>query len=72
MIQPSIERTATAPVEVRVSVVAGLEPLEGVAWGEGGGESTSISAEAMFLGMGGGEMDWRGGVEGEEGEELGC
>lgn len=45
MIQPSIERTATAPVAVRVSLVAGgPAPLVGDL-GDCG--STSISEEAM-------------------------
>ena len=41
MIQPSIERTATAPEEVCWSVEEGLAPLRG------GELSTSISLEAM-------------------------
>ena len=41
MIQPSIERTATAPEEVCWSFVEGLEPLRG------GELSISISLEAM-------------------------
>ena len=42
IIQPSIERTATAPEEVCWSVVEGLEPLRG------GELSISISLDAMF------------------------
>ena len=41
MIQPSIERTATAPEEVCWSVVEGLEPLRG------GELSMSISLDAI-------------------------
>ena len=41
MIQPSIERTATAPEEVCWSVVEGLAPLRG------GELSMSISGEAI-------------------------
>jgi len=47
IIQPSIERTATAPVEVRASVVAGLELLL-----RGGEESMSISVDAMVVFVG--------------------
>lgn len=49
MIQPSIERTATAPVEVRVSVVAGVEDLVS-------GASMSISWSSVAI-M---EMEWGG------------
>lgn len=42
MIQPSIERTATAPEEVCWSVVEGLEPLRG------GELSISISLDAII------------------------
>lgn len=57
MIQPSMERTATAPEEVCWSVVEGLEPLRG-----GEELSMSISLEAMAAG---------GGREGVDGFELG-
>ena len=49
MIQPSIERTATAPEEVCWSVEEGLAPLRG------GELSTSISLEAM-----GADVVWLG------------
>lgn len=52
MIQPSMERTATAPVEVRVSevvvVATGLEDLTFTESAAGG--SMSISVEAMIEG----------------------
>lgn len=77
MIQPSIERTATAPEEVCWSVVViaveGLleeEPLR--AGGEGGEEpSISISLDAIFerIGVCGlGEID--GEREGDDGEDY--
>jgi len=53
MIQPSIERTATAPVEVRVSVVAGVEDLV-----SGASMSMSWSSVAiMEMELGGGVLD---------------
>lgn len=52
MIQPSMERTATAPVEVRVSevVAAGGAGVEEVLFAESAGGSMSISVEAMVGG----------------------
>lgn len=54
MIQPSIERTATAPVEVRISEVVGREVLVSSAVGG----SMSISVEAIAGGGSGGEVGW--------------
>ena len=56
MIQPSMERTATAPVEVRVSLVAGAP----VPWVGDTGDSTgsmSISVEAIVV-VGNGRWGW--------------
>lgn len=50
MIQPSMERTATAPVEVRVSevVLVGTEGVEeALLFAESGVGSMSISVDAM-------------------------
>ena len=67
MIQPSMERTATAPEEVCWSVVEGLEPLRG------GELSMSMSGEAMGASVVWGRGDGVGlgrDVGGDDGERV--
>ena len=74
MIQPSIERTATAPEEVCWSVVVVVEGLlEELLRAGGGGEeelSMSISLDAMFERIGLCVWASERGREGDDGEDF--